>query len=1272
MPAELCYDAAKVSRQDRPKEERESSIPAGGELSRIPAEQETSVDPVVQHAGEYVTNGRFMGGLSEQDSLDSSESSSSSECDPDPDPGESHPGGCHCTVSTERESSELCENHEAFTPLQVMPDLCRLYEQDHAWTRPETLCEREPELEPLLEQSVDFYDLDLYPQCTSQDLNAVPEPDSELCGLLEECELCDQTVITESHEDGLEPFSESLDSELSGSLEEQTLASQTGTTGDSELPAEVDSESYTSSSESSDPSQFSEELPEDLSEQTPIPESDQHEDYDEFFGDEAEGAETVMEQCSRCGKYFERRDALERPDTSEALEPLNCSEDLQQCSVLPREDVVPKRDTGDIKRRLDCDMMFLGSMETFEARWLSQFLAVDAHPNDTFMNRDDPEEQSRDPSPGPSGQDSEGSEIEVQSSDELVVLCEECAAMENAPVEYDVPSGDLEDETLKPGCDEKSAEESLVQASSLDESSEEDYADCMDGKSQGSTETDVSFKSCAHDPEPEETLPDRVDHDEREQSFSSSVQDSCEDYSVCSDASEEHDHDERDGPEEDLKCVLECDTTEKNLKKSYAEALCSGLSLESGQSLSQRTYQEPTGTGHVKGFALNQKDGEDLRTFFEVMEGQDSEIIDDEEKDQEVVDSHEPVGAVEEICGFPTELEDASDSSPEHETSPEASEMFTEVSRSADKDVLDHVEQAQQDHFSGESQVEGDAGRPSDTSTSPLEYDEASTFADEDPEVRVENLCILTEAEDDVTVDEPDTCRDVDELKTCRDVVIVELETCRDVVVVELETCRDVTVDEPDTCRDVDELETCRDVVIDELETCRDVVIDELETHRDVVIDELETCRDVTVDELETHRDVVIDELETHRDVTVDELETRRDVVIDELETCRDVVIDEPETCRDVVIDELETCRDVVIDELETCRDVTVDELETHRDVVIDELETCRDVVIDELETCRDVVIDELETCRDVTVDELETCRDVVIDEPETCRDVTVDEPDTHRDVAVDEPETCSDMEAPQPDAEDHEERCEEPIGLIHQVSRTDDSGRGGFIQPPAEHGDTSEDTEASDEDEDDYPEFCECEFCVIPVEQVPAKPLLPQIKSKDAGKICVVIDLDETLVHSSFKPVNNADFIIPVEIDGAVHQVYVLKRPHVDEFLKRMGELFECVLFTASLAKYADPVSDLLDKWGAFRCRLFRESCVFHRGNYVKDLSRLGRDLNKVIIVDNSPASYIFHPDNAVPVASWFDDMSDTELLDLIPFFERLSKVDDVYAVLKQQRTSS
>ncbi|XP_062377166.1 CTD (carboxy-terminal domain, RNA polymerase II, polypeptide A) small phosphatase-like a isoform X2 [Sardina pilchardus] len=184
-----------------------------------------------------------------------------------------------------------------------------------------------------------------------------------------------------------------------------------------------------------------------------------------------------------------------------------------------------------------------------------------------------------------------------------------------------------------------------------------------------------------------------------------------------------------------------------------------------------------------------------------------------------------------------------------------------------------------------------------------------------------------------------------------------------------------------------------------------------------------------------------------------------------------------------------------------------------------------------------------------------------------------------------------------------------------------------------------------------------------------PAKYLLPEVSINDYGKNCVVIDLDETLVHSSFKPISNADFIVPVEIDGTVHQVYVLKRPHVDEFLQKMGELFECVLFTASLAKYADPVADLLDQWGVFRARLFRESCVFHRGNYVKDLSRLGRELGKVIIVDNSPASYIFHPENAVPVQSWFDDMTDTELLDLIPVFEGLSREAEIYTVLQNLR---
>ena len=79
---------------------------------------------------------------------------------------------------------------------------------------------------------------------------------------------------------------------------------------------------------------------------------------------------------------------------------------------------------------------------------------------------------------------------------------------------------------------------------------------------------------------------------------------------------------------------------------------------------------------------------------------------------------------------------------------------------------------------------------------------------------------------------------------------------------------------------------------------------------------------------------------------------------------------------------------------------------------------------------------------------------------------------------------------------------------------------------------------------------------------------LLGEQYDECVGRKCLVLDLDETLVHSSFKPTKNADFIIPVEIDGITHQVYVGKRPHVDEFLSRMGKIYEIVVFTASLSK--------------------------------------------------------------------------------------------------------
>ncbi|ORZ36625.1 HAD-like domain-containing protein [Catenaria anguillulae PL171] len=157
------------------------------------------------------------------------------------------------------------------------------------------------------------------------------------------------------------------------------------------------------------------------------------------------------------------------------------------------------------------------------------------------------------------------------------------------------------------------------------------------------------------------------------------------------------------------------------------------------------------------------------------------------------------------------------------------------------------------------------------------------------------------------------------------------------------------------------------------------------------------------------------------------------------------------------------------------------------------------------------------------------------------------------------------------------------------------------------------------------------------------------------SGKKCLVLDLDETLVHSSFKLVPQADYVIPVEIDHQWHNVYVMKRPGLETFMRAIADKFEVVVFTASLAKYADPVLDMLDK----------NKCAPSTGNYVKDLSMLGRDLRNVIILDNSPASYLFHRSNAIPITSWFSDPEDRELVELVPFLLELRAVDNVMVVL-------
>lgn len=140
----------------------------------------------------------------------------------------------------------------------------------------------------------------------------------------------------------------------------------------------------------------------------------------------------------------------------------------------------------------------------------------------------------------------------------------------------------------------------------------------------------------------------------------------------------------------------------------------------------------------------------------------------------------------------------------------------------------------------------------------------------------------------------------------------------------------------------------------------------------------------------------------------------------------------------------------------------------------------------------------------------------------------------------------------------------------------------------------------------------------------------------------------------------------------GPQHPIlyYVHKRPHCDEFLRKICKWYKLVVFTASVQEYADPVIDWLEQERKyFQARYYRQHCTFRNGAYIKDLSSVEPDLSQVMILDNSPMSYIFHEDNAIPIEGWINDPTDNGLLHLIPMLEALQYATDVRAFLALRR---
>ena len=176
---------------------------------------------------------------------------------------------------------------------------------------------------------------------------------------------------------------------------------------------------------------------------------------------------------------------------------------------------------------------------------------------------------------------------------------------------------------------------------------------------------------------------------------------------------------------------------------------------------------------------------------------------------------------------------------------------------------------------------------------------------------------------------------------------------------------------------------------------------------------------------------------------------------------------------------------------------------------------------------------------------------------------------------------------------------------------------------------------------------------------KINSKEKIPFLQNKkDLKKIfTLVLDLDETLI--SF---HRDEYGIGI----------IKPRPYLFQFLTEMSKIYELIIFTAATKEYADPILNLIDKNQIFfDKRLYRQHTIIKDNLVIKDLSKLGRDLSKVIILDNIPQNYDLQKENGIFIRNFYGDDNDDALKELIPILTKITKNpnNDIREELKKMK---
>jgi CTD small phosphatase-like protein 2 len=175
-------------------------------------------------------------------------------------------------------------------------------------------------------------------------------------------------------------------------------------------------------------------------------------------------------------------------------------------------------------------------------------------------------------------------------------------------------------------------------------------------------------------------------------------------------------------------------------------------------------------------------------------------------------------------------------------------------------------------------------------------------------------------------------------------------------------------------------------------------------------------------------------------------------------------------------------------------------------------------------------------------------------------------------------------------------------------------------------------------------------------ISKIPNYPLLNYPPKKE---LTLILDLDETLISFQYSKDNKKEGILYL-------------RPGLRIFLKEISELYEIILFTSSTREYASPIIDKIEKENKFFSgRLYREHNIIINNEYIKDISLLGRNIEKVIIVDNMIQNFRLQKDNGILIRWYCGDENDNVLFNLKKLLMRIyeEREDDVRNLIKKYK---